>query len=174
MYRLDSRSDWIVYLLMFTLVTAMGIAFLVFPAEPLPTQPEAYAHKAGVLDVVIARSSLRRGAWAQFQLVGDPVVYESRAFHINESAAGWQPQKTALSFHVVRESERSGTRSDPEIAYGLVADGVATGSLAAEIERLNAASDRAGMFALAIGLLGFAAALLAWLRRRGSAGFRGR
>ncbi|WP_439537446.1 hypothetical protein [Methyloversatilis sp.] len=167
MFRIQTRGDLIYYLVLCTLVTTMGVLFLVFPPVPLPADPAAYEQRAGALEAITQRHAGHKSAWVRFRMATDPTIYESRAPRILESAQTWVERQTALSFFVPRMPAGSDRRDDPQTVYGLVAGGVQTRTLAADIAYVNAGATRWGVgLALGIGIVGYLAAFFAWRRVR--------
>lgn len=167
MFRIRTRGDLIYFLVLCTLVAVMGVLLLVFPPVPLPADPSAYEQRAGALEAVTQRHAGYRSAWVRFRIANDPTIYESRAPGILESASAWVEQQTALSFFVPRSPAGSDRRGGPQTVYGLLAGGVQTRTLAADIAYVNAGATRwsAGL-ALGIGVVGYLAAFFAWRRMR--------
>jgi hypothetical protein len=115
----------------------------------------------------LARESGRRLSLVKFRLIADPTVYESRAPRIHEVSTGWRDRQTTLRFYTVPESDDPGTLNRPRPTYGLVADGLITRSLEADIQYTNAkVSPWGGVLAMGIGALSYLVAGLVWWRRR--------
>lgn len=166
LYRLRTRGDFIFFLSVCTLTTALGVAMLVYPGKPLPTRADAFTLVSGVLEEVVDKGSARRHAWARFRIVGDARTFENRSRGIHEAADWWTVYRTKISFYVLNQPRETGTAEDPVCAYALMVDDRPTRSLAAEIEAVNAgAKPWAGWMALFIGIVGYAVALLVWRRK---------
>lgn len=163
----QTTGDWVFFLALSSLVFAMGVWFFLDPLEPMPEDRSAYAERSGRLEAVLARESGRRRELVKFRIVGDPWVYESRVPRILELSSTWREGQTPLAFHTRQRPAEPGTFGHPRPVYGLVADGVVTRSLAADIQHHNAiVSPWLGLLPLGIGGCGYLVAGLALWRRR--------
>jgi hypothetical protein len=161
-----SIGDWIFFLALSSMVFIMGVLFFLYPIQPLSEHRRDYIEQSGVLDTVLAQESGRRLSLIKFRLTRDATVYESRAPRIHEISTTWRDQRTTLLFHTAAKASESGTLNSPLPAYGLLADGVVTRSLEADIHHRNTlVSPLAGWLALGIGSFGYLVAGLAWWRR---------
>jgi hypothetical protein len=162
----QTPGDWIFFLTLSSLVFTMGVLFFAYPPETLPEQRGEYIEHSGVLDEVLTRESGRRLSLIKFRIQDDARVYESRAPDIHEMSTAWRNHQTALRFYTQRRAPNSGTLHSPQMAYGLMADGLATRSLEADIHHANTRiSPWAGVLALGIGSFGYLVAGLVWWRR---------
>ncbi|MEK8029668.1 hypothetical protein AACH06_02450 [Ideonella sp. DXS29W] len=160
-------GDWIFFLLLSTLMVAMSVLFVLFPLEPLPTDPDRYALKQGRVEDIVSREHGRRRSAVRFRIIGDPLVYENRFTAIHQSSEAWRLRSTHLAFHVPKDGDHLGGSTDPVPAYALVVDDRPTRSLADEIHQLNnVTSPWALWMPLGLGLAGYAVAALTWWRRR--------
>jgi len=167
MFQIRTRGDLIYFLVLCTLVTVMGVLLLAFPPVPLPADPAAYEQRAGALQAITQRHAGYKSAWVRFRIANDPTIYESRAPRILESALTWVERQTAVSFFVPRMPAGSDSRDDPQTVYGLVAGGVQTRTLEADIAYGSAGATRWGAgLALGIGVIGYLVAFFAWRRVR--------
>lgn len=163
----ETLGEWIFFLVLASMVFAMGVLFFIYPPEPIPEQRSGFVEHSGLLEKVLARESGRRLSLVKFRLINDPTVYESRAPRVHEISTGWRDRQTTLLFYTVPQSEDPGTVNRPRLAYGLVADGLVTRSLEADIQHTNAmVSPWGGVLALGIGALSYLVAGLVWWRRR--------
>jgi hypothetical protein len=159
-------GDWIFFLTLSSMVFIMGVLFFVYPPEAIPEQRRDYTEHSGVLDEVLTRESGRRLSLIKFRLSDDARIYENRSPGIHEISATWQNQRTALRFYTPRVPSNSGSLNSPQMAYGLMADGLATRSLEADIHHANTRiSPWAGVLPLGIGSFGYLVAGLVWWRR---------
>jgi hypothetical protein len=167
MFQIRTRGDLIYFLVLCTLVTVMGVLLLAFPPVPLPADPAAYEQRAGALQAITQRHAGYKSAWVRFRIANDATIYESRAPRILESASAWVEQRTAVSFFVPRRPAGSDNRDGPQTVYGLLAEGVQTRTLEADIAFVNAGATRWGAgLALGIGVIGYLVAFFAWRRVR--------
>ena len=165
MYRLQTRSDFLFMALLSSVVLAMGVLLLALPPRSVPTEPAAYLAISGRLSTIVDRGG-RRVPGIVFTLDGDGRRFESDSIGYRDVAERWQPGRTRLDFLVERDGPQLGDVRAPISVFGLVADGVAHRTLAADIEARNARADSwAGLLAVAIGTGGLLVAALAWRRR---------
>jgi hypothetical protein len=165
-YHLESRSDFIILLVMSTLMVAMGILFFLFPPRLVPTDPTAYMATSGTVAAVIDPGG-RRSRSVEFTLAEDARTFESRAVAYRRGADAWMPGRTRLAFYVERNGPHSGSRYNPVPAYCLVVDGQLSRSLADDIAATNSVpAPWAGLLPLFIGCSGFVAGALVWRKRK--------
>lgn len=79
MFRIETRGDLIYYLVLWTLVTAMGVLLLVFPPVPLPADPAAYEQRAGALESITQRHAVYQSAWVRFRIANEQAPRARRA-----------------------------------------------------------------------------------------------
>lgn len=162
MFQLRTRADLIFMLCLSTLVTAMGVLFLIYPPRPVPTDPAAYDAVSGVLSAVVDRSS-RKHTQVEFQLMDDPKVFETRAVPWRGGAERWMTGNTVLRFHIERGGPFKGVPNDAVPTFGLVADGQASRTLIEDIAYTNAGTGPwGGILALCVGCPGLAIVAFKW------------
>jgi len=166
-HRLETTGDLVVFLLICTAMTALGLLLLLYPSAPLPPGREAYRQVSGPLAAIHGTGRSRNRTWARFYLAGDPQLYESNLNGIDQLALRWQPEQTRLSFFI--PASNSALQESYSTVYGLSIDGIAPRMLEADIALANARSTPwGGLFPLALGLLGYGVAWFAWRKRAAS------
>lgn len=165
MHRLRTFGDLVFFVLISGAVLALGIAMLVSPVTPLPTDSAAYDRVSGTL----ASFELRRGRRnhrLEFTLQADPRRFESRFVPFDSVAKVWQPGVTPVAFYVLRPPADASLPKLPVEVFGLADDQRVYGRLQAEVDHTNQRiSPSAHWLPLAIGGLGLVIAPLAWWRR---------
>lgn len=163
MFQLRTRRDLVFFLVICTVIFAMGLLFLARPPQPLPDEATAYRAVGGTLQEVTATSAGRRGDWVQFRVANDARTFELNHLGAAEQAASWRPGQTALSFFVLQSEGDPGAAGLPVRAYGMLVDGQSRRTLATDIASANAAVyPWVGLFPLGVGLLGYIVAFLRW------------
>lgn len=159
MFQLRTFGDLVFYLVICTLVAAMGALLLLLPVEPLPLDAAAYQRRHGVLDAVDIPIYSRGTPWVRFRLVDDPRWYERRANGLLTTAKSWRPGATRMDFHVLATDLEW-----PEArAYALRVDDGPAPSLLAEISELNRPPSPWGaILALVVGLGGYLVGYFWW------------
>ena len=165
MYRLRTPGDFIFFLVVSGAVFALGIAMLVSPVPPLPTESSAYDRVSGTLASFEERRS-RRSHRLEFTLQSDPRRFESRYVPFESVASAWQPGVTPVSFYVLRPPADTGVPKLPVEVFALADDKRIHGRLQAEVAHANQrVAPGAYWLPLVIGGLGFVVAPFAWRRR---------
>lgn len=165
-------------LLAFSLVIAgMGLAFLLFPPRPLPTDPAAYERITRELIRFTNHSSGKRaqaggmapGDRITFSVAGDARVFVTQAAP-GVGAESWMAGKTVLDFHAERNAPQAGTPDDPVPALAVVAQGRPGPGLMNDIAHHNRPdSTLGGKLALMVGAIGATLCLtVLFLRRTGA------
>jgi hypothetical protein len=168
MYRLRTPGDFIFFLVVSGAVFALGIAMLLSPVPPMPTESSAYDRVSGTLAGFEERRS-RRSHRLEFTLQSDPRRFESRYVPFESVARVWQSGVTPVSFYVLRPPADAGVPKLPVEVFALADDQRTHGRLQAEVAHVNQRIAPWGYWLpLVIGALGFVVAPLAW-RRRGAA-----
>lgn len=159
-------GEWIFFLALASMLVALGVLFFLYPPQPIPEQRSSYIEHSGLLEAVVARQSGRRLSLVRFRIINDPTVYECRFPRIHEISVGWRNRETTMRFFTLSGSSAAGSERDAQPVYGLVAGGISTRSLEADIRHTNSlVSPWAGVVPLGVGGFGFLVAGLVWRRR---------
>lgn len=162
-------GEWIFFLAVASMLVALGVLFFLYPPEPIPEQRSCYTEHSGLLEAVVAREYGRRLSLVRFRIINDPTVFESRFPRIHETSVGWRDRQTTMRFFTLNGSCAAGSTRGAQTVYGLVAGGMSTRSLEADIRHTNSrVSPWAGVIPLGVGVFCYLVAGLVWWRRRGA------
>jgi hypothetical protein len=164
--RLRTRGDFVMFLGLSVAILALGIAMLLSPLPPLPTDGGAYERVSGVIERFELRRH-RRDHRVEFSLQADARRFESRFVALDHASATWQPGVTRLSFHVLRRPPEAPPPRMPVEVYGLADSGGVRSRLDEDVARANQrVSPWAPWIPLTIGTAGLAIAPWVWRRHR--------
>lgn len=173
MYLPQNRADLLFHWVVHALVALLGALMLAFPAPRVPTNLAAYVAVEGTLASLHDRSG-RRHHLIEFQLQGDPRVFQIRRIPFQDAARDWAVGHSRLGFRVLPgASDARGAASSvavpgtvPTPIFGLSVDGRAVRSPEEDVSEANhMASPFMGLFALGLGVLGLLVSGWRWRRR---------
>jgi hypothetical protein len=163
-YQIQSRADILFFVIVSSLIAAMGALLLAFPMRALPTDVSAYDAASGVLATVKDRSG-HKSSRIEFSLQGDARLFESQRVTFRGVADRWHQGSSNVSFFFERRAAEASPAQHPIPVLGLVVDGHKWHGLDEDITFFNAQTGAfGGILALSIGCLGFIVAAVAWRR----------